>query len=81
MLRKALRYMELVGLEIIVAELATEGLSNKEIAESLGLTESVVKIDLISAQTKLGLRSRAQLIVWCLPHIPYEADNAEMRGY
>ena len=44
-----------------VAELAAEGLSNREIAETLWVTRKTVEVHLGSAYAKLGIRSRAQL--------------------
>lgn len=46
-----------------VAQLITEGLSNYEIAEKLFVTENTVKFHITSIYGKLGIRSRAQLIV------------------
>lgn len=44
-----------------VAELAAEGLSNKEIARALFVTVGTVEVHLSHAYAKLGVRSRAQL--------------------
>jgi DNA-binding NarL/FixJ family response regulator len=45
-----------------IIKLVAQGLSNKEIAKSLFVEESTVKIHLNHVFSKLGLKSRAQLI-------------------
>ena len=45
-----------------VATLACQGLSNREIAETLSLTEGTVKIHLSIIYEKLDVRSRTDLI-------------------
>jgi DNA-binding NarL/FixJ family response regulator len=52
---------ELTPAEQRVAELATEGMSNKEIAQALFVTVNTVEAHLSHAYAKLGIRSRAQL--------------------
>ena len=54
--------------EAEVAELVTKGLSNKEVANQLFVTEKTVKFHLTNIYKKMNLKSRAQLIVWCMPH-------------
>lgn len=54
--------------EAEVAELVTKGLSNKEVANQLFVTEKTVKFHLTNIYKKMSLKSRAQLIVWCMPH-------------
>ena len=44
-----------------VAELAAQGLANKEIAQALVVTVSTVEFHLSKTYAKLGIRSRAQL--------------------
>jgi len=44
-----------------VADLAAEGLANKEIARALHITVHTVETHLSSAYAKLGVRSRSQL--------------------
>lgn len=53
--------------EAEVATLTTMGLSNKEIGNQLFVTEKTVKFHLTNIYKKLNLKSRAQLIVFCLP--------------
>jgi two-component system, NarL family, nitrate/nitrite response regulator NarL len=45
-----------------VATLACQGLSNKEIAETLGLAEGTVKIHLHAIYQKMDVRSRSHLM-------------------
>ena len=44
-----------------MAELAADGLSNKEIAQTLFVTVHTVEAHLSSTYAKLGVRSRSQL--------------------
>jgi DNA-binding CsgD family transcriptional regulator len=61
------RRLALSGIEALtprerqVAELAAEGMSNREIAEALFVTRKTVEWHLRNAYEKLGVRSRAQL--------------------
>jgi DNA-binding NarL/FixJ family response regulator len=55
--------------EAEVGYLVTKGLSNKEIANQLFVTEATVKRRLSSIYAKLSVKSRAQLIVWSLPYL------------
>ncbi len=57
--------------EAEVAELVTKGLSNKEVANQLFVTEKTVKFHLTNIYKKMSLKSRAQLIVWCMPHFSF----------
>jgi DNA-binding CsgD family transcriptional regulator len=52
---------ELTPTERRVAELAAEGLANKEIAQALVVTVSTVEFHLRNTYAKLGIRSRTQL--------------------
>lgn len=52
---------ELSPAEARVAELAADGLPNKVIARRLSVSVSTVEVQLSSAYTKLGIRSRSQL--------------------
>jgi DNA-binding CsgD family transcriptional regulator len=71
MLRDILIQKGLSNREAEVAELVSKGLSNK-----LFVTEKTVKFHLTNIYKKMNLRSRAQLIVWCLPHLGFvENDN------
>jgi DNA-binding NarL/FixJ family response regulator len=46
-----------------VIALACDGLSNKQVARKLGVTEGTVKIHLHAIYQKLGVRSRAELMI------------------
>jgi len=88
MLRDVLIQKGLSNREAEVAELVTKGLSNKEVANQLFVTEKTVKFHLTNIYKKMNVKSRAQLIVWCLPHLAFiekeerqaaqEAKNAPM---
>jgi DNA-binding NarL/FixJ family response regulator len=59
------------GREQLVIELVAQGLKNREVAESIGTTEHVVKNYLRSIYDKLGLWNRVELALW------YEARRHE----
>jgi len=71
MLRDVLIQKGLSNREAEVAELVTQGLSNKEVANQLFVTEKTVKFHLTNIYKKMSVKSRAQLIVWCLPHMSF----------
>ena len=75
MLRDVLIQKGLSNRESEVAELVTKGLSNKEVANQLFVTEKTVKFHLTNIYKKMNVKSRAQLIVWCLPHMGF-VDNS-----
>lgn len=77
MLRDILIQKGLSQREAEVAELVTKGLSNKEVASRLFVTEKTVKFHLTNIYKKMNLRSRAQLIVWCLPHLNFAEMNQD----
>src|SRR5688500_4085918 len=78
MLRDVLTQRGLSNREAEVAELVTKGLSNKEVANQLFVTEKTVKFHLTNIYKKMSLKSRAQLIVWCMPHFSFaEAPVAQ----
>lgn len=60
--------------EQYIIQRVAEGLKNREIADSLGTTEHVVKNYLRLIYDKLGLWNRVELALW------YEARRHE-RGY
>ena len=55
-----------------VAELVTEGLTNKEIGRRLGITELVVKNYLREIFDKTGQFSRLELAVYMVNHEPQD---------
>ena len=58
------RVEELNRTEKNIASLVGRGLSNKEIAEKLFLSEGTIRNALSSALSKLNLRDRTQLAIW-----------------
>ncbi len=76
MLRDALIQKGLSNREAEVAELVSKGLSNKEVANQLFVTEKTVKFHLTNIYKKMSVKSRAQLIVWCLPHLGFVESEA-----
>jgi LuxR family transcriptional regulator, positive regulator of biofilm formation len=78
MLRDVLIQKGLSNREAEVAELVSKGLSNKEVANQLFVTEKTVKFHLTNIYKKMSVKSRAQLIVWCLPHLGFvENESAQ----
>ena len=59
--RAATQFVPLTRREMEVAGILSRGLSNKQIATSLGLTERTVKFHVRNILTKVGLRSRYEL--------------------
>lgn len=50
-----------------VASLIAQGLTNREIASSLKITEKTAENHVLHIMNKLGVRSRAQIAVWAAP--------------
>jgi len=71
MLKDILTQKGLSHREAEVAELVSKGLSNKEVAGQLFVTEKTVKFHLTNIYKKMAVKSRAQLIVWCVPHVDF----------
>src|SRR5476649_2506326 len=80
MLRDVLIQKGLSNREAEVAELVSKGLSNKEVANQLFVTEKTVKFHLTNIYKKMNVKSRAQLIVWCLPHLGFVESEARMEA-
>ena len=59
-------FKELNRTEQNIASLVGRGLSNKEIAEKLFLSEGTIRNALSSALSKLNLRDRTQLAIWAV---------------
>jgi DNA-binding CsgD family transcriptional regulator len=51
-----------------VAALVAEGLTNRQLAERLGITERSAESHLERIRLRLGFSSRAQLAVWYVAH-------------
>src|SRR5205085_10170727 len=77
MLRDVLIQKGLSNREAEVAELVSKGLSNKEVANQLFVTEKTVKFHLTNIYKKMNVKSRAQLIVWCLPHLGFVENEIQ----
>ncbi len=75
MLKDILTQKGLSHREAEVAELVSKGLSNKEVANQLFVTEKTVKFHLTNIYKKMSVKSRAQLIVWCMPHMDFVGNN------
>jgi two-component system nitrate/nitrite response regulator NarL len=45
-----------------------QGLTNKRIANTLGITEATVKVNLKAVLRKLGLSNRTQVAIWAIQH-------------
>lgn len=54
----------LTGREFMVAELVADGLTNRQIAQRLGLSAHTVATHLDKVRDKLGMRSRTQIALW-----------------
>jgi DNA-binding NarL/FixJ family response regulator len=65
--------------EAEVTELVSKGLSNREIANQLFVTEKTIKFHLTNIYKKMNVKSRAQLIVWCLPYMSFQTTE-EFQG-
>lgn len=77
MLKDVLIKEGLSNREAEVAELVTQGLSNKEVANRLFVTEKTVKFHLTNIYKKMNVKSRAQLIVWCLPNMSFTENTTD----
>lgn len=68
--------------ETEVVSLVVRGLSNKDVAGQLFVTEKTVKFHLTNIYRKMSVKSRAQLLVWSLPYLGFEekkqnSDNVQ----
>ena len=64
-----LQERKLTSREIEIVEKVVMGLSNKEIADQLFVCDGTIKQHMTAIYTKIGLKSRAQLIVWAIPYL------------
>ena len=80
MLKDVLTQKGLSNREAEVAELVTKGLSNKEVANQLFVTEKTVKFHLTNIYKKMNVKSRSQLIVWCMPHMAFQETESEAQA-
>ena len=58
------RAEELTPSELRVVELIGEGMSNRQIADRLGVVEKTVKNHITSVLAKMGLQRRTQVVAW-----------------
>jgi DNA-binding NarL/FixJ family response regulator len=58
-----------------VAALVKQGLSNREIAEALVISESTAEVHVKRILSKLGFRSRAQIAVWAVEAAPRPRED------
>jgi non-specific serine/threonine protein kinase len=64
----------LTGREVqIVADIA-RGLTNRQIADSLGISERTVDAHVQNVRNKLGMERRAQIAVWASAHLPKDTS-------
>lgn len=56
--------------ETAVAGQVCLGLTNKDVGRQLFVCEKTVKYHLTIIYKKLGVKSRTQMLVLCLPHMP-----------
>jgi DNA-binding CsgD family transcriptional regulator len=68
-LRDFLLARNLSNREAQVIELVSKGMSNKEVSNELSIKEGTVKEYLRMSQKKLRTKSRAQIIIVCLPYL------------
>jgi DNA-binding NarL/FixJ family response regulator len=68
---------ELTEREVEVIKLIAEGLSNKEIAEVLSITENTVKVHVRSTLEKLHLNNRVQAAVYAVKEGLLNSDKAK----
>jgi two-component system, NarL family, nitrate/nitrite response regulator NarL len=66
-------FSQLSAREQQVIHLVCDGLSNREIAEKLGVTEGTVKCHLHSIYEQLGIRSRFELMIALTDRMPGKA--------
>lgn len=67
-------FLEAKGLsfrERMAVDLVGQGLSNKDVANQMLITEKTTKFHLTNIYKKLNVKSRAQLIVMCLPYMAF----------
>ncbi len=63
-----------------VANLAAEGIGNREIAEQPGIKENTVKKSLLRTYDKLGVSNRVELVLYALTHRGSESRPVVPRG-
>jgi DNA-binding NarL/FixJ family response regulator len=70
---KLVEYLKANGLskaEVSVAEQVCRGLSNVNVGKALYVTDKTVKYHLTNIYKKMHVKSRAELIISCMPFMP-----------
>jgi len=80
MLTEKLEASGLSHREAEVASIVAKGMTNKEVAQKLFVTEKTVKFHLTNIYKKLQVKSRSQLIVWCVPHLEWAEKQPAPTG-
>lgn len=57
--------------ETEIVKCVAKGITNHEAGKELFVTEKTVKFHLTNIYKKINVKSRAQLIVWALPHLGF----------
>ncbi|MFC0057364.1 ATP-binding protein [Streptomyces actinomycinicus] len=70
----------LTGREFMVARLVTNGLTNRQIADVLGLSAHTVATHLDKVRDKLGMRSRTQIALWVAARTKTEDPAEDIHG-
>jgi non-specific serine/threonine protein kinase len=60
----------LTGREVQIAQDIARGLTNRQIAERLGISERTVDAHVQNVRNKLGMEKRAQIAAWASAHLP-----------
>jgi two-component system, NarL family, response regulator LiaR len=79
---KSAQFQRLYKRELQVLELAARGMSNKEIASELGISERTVQTHLVNIFKKLGATSRTQAVLYALKEgwVTLDAGDREPRA-
>jgi LuxR family transcriptional regulator, positive regulator of biofilm formation len=77
MFKEILRKHGLTHREAEVAMVISRGISNKDAAQKLFVTEKTVKFHLTNIYKKMKIKSRAQLVVWCAPYLSFVEKEVE----
>ena len=77
MLDLKLRETGLSHREVEVTKVIAKGVTNKEAADQLFVTEKTIKFHLTNIYRKMGVKSRTQLIIWCAPHLDFVSDPVD----
>ena len=73
---KAFKEKGLTHRESEVAYWVSKGITNQAVADQLFVTEKTIKFHLTRIYYKMGIKSRAQLIVWSMPFMRFAETKA-----